>query len=454
MTEVTQHNELYPTGLPMNAGGVAVLSQFPHIEQDTYDQNRDIRNVDDLRPDIGRDPDNAAVIAEEDVVVGALERVRFFVQEKQEQLAEKIQTASLTKHTKKLGAIAATSVALLGIQATPAGEKIAEKAPVVKEVLTTPDAKAEVAVNYEIGKRYPWANAPIGSVDKYQNSVRVCSSYTTWRLEQNGVNTERLTRAITDNLYNEVIDNTPAVGAMAKVPGHEMYVENVEEIINPDGTVDYAITFSDYNSINKYGYALYTYYTNDPNPKMREYLASFKYYHFEIPNPRFDNKNDTTNPNIYLGAKYDRRSRNAITSRKAIKSGTFIRSANKQFNLTVDSGLLRLDDTKKDQDTTNDETVWQVRAPKKATQLKVELGKGKQRGKNRLIFTDDSGKRKYKSWYIGKANRLMLNNRGEIVGLKGKKPIAKTDKSIAHIALASRRAERKQAQIMRAKKQR
>ncbi len=419
MTEVTQHNELYPTGLPMSAGGVAVLSQFPHTEQDTLDPNRDIRDVDDLRPDIGRDPDNAAVIAEEDVVVGALERVRFFVQKKQEQLTEKMQHSPLTRHAKRLGAIAATSVALLGIQASPVGEKIAEKAPVptiAGDALKTPEAKAEVfydpATNSDFWLRDK--ETPLAGTDTYDAASNFdrakniglfeCAAYANFKVLENGTPNGRVLGLIGKKALRqmgEIISNTPAAGAVAidegaSKNGHAVYVEEVL----PSGKLN----LSEYNGHRPHNYFRWQMPQSTANQRYDYYIR------YDLPNPKLDRETVDIRKNYtkYMGAAYDRKSKNTITPRRNIKSDTFIRSKDRKFALVVQNGKITSYSVE------NGDSVWSIKTSKKANQLGIKLGKGKQRGKNKLVFSD--GKKVYKSWYIGRARKLTLNSGSGFAG--------------------------------------
>lgn len=299
---------------------------------------------------------------------------------------------------KRVGWVAVVGLALLAGQAFPAGEWPAAEVPVLRAALTSAQAASGIATaevarqtaKYRrIGARYPWRNAP------YSSPKRQCFAYVEWRLSLDGIDQKRYRG---HRPPGEVVDKTPAVGAVAEIPGHVMYVEYVG---------DGFIIFSDYNAPGRpfsFGVGIAALDS--------ELLKDVRYVHYELPHPRFP----AHRSEAYQGARFAKLNRNAVTVFRALISGTFIRSPNGRHNLVVEDGRISLYDAK-----AGDRVRWGVRASKRASWLRVVLGRGEMRGKNRLVF--GGGRKAFRTWHIGPATRIEIADNGRLIGRKGKRKV-------------------------------
>lgn len=480
MAEVTPYNEHYPTPGLMLGSAEAVPGQentdtllseslvnivYEHTQNKRHltDPERGARDILDPQPDIGRDPDTEAVIAEENIVVGALERVRFFVQKTQEQLTEKMRQTPLAKRARRLGAIAAIGTAtLLGIQATPAGEKIAEKIPVPRiagDALKTPEAKAAQYYDPTRDQEFSFwlrdGETALAGTDTYHAASKFnknknidafkCAAYAGFKAMENGTPSRRalfITDAKSLRQMGEVVNRTPAAGSVginenASKNGHAVYVEEVL----PNGD----LILSEYNGHRDYDYFRWQVPQSIANKK-------YQYVHFELPDPKFRTPEHLIR---YRGTSFDKWARDTISGKRPIAFGTFLQSNNSRYRVVIKRGNITAydtgDSTKQLSNTKNNDRIkWHVRANRKATQLEVKLGRGKQRGKNKLVF--GNGKKNFKVWNIGPATSVKIgDDSGELIGYKGKRKVWEAP-TIARIALASRSAARKEMRLLRKQK--
>lgn len=425
-------------------------------------------DIPDSPGDNDKTPDSTIIEAKE-ITVGALERARFFVQEKAEQTHRTLR--EIRRNSRRLltlgslGIVAATSpmMSATSVEAREPNRIVVAQAP-----YEVPGARV-----YNIGTGgYPYAEAPIGSLDAHGYNARECLSYVVWRLEQNGVDYNRietvlLTPARAEQEFEtRIIDTTPAVGSalliekntkeIEKNPAalnadpadHIVYVSAVEE--DPEhGSI---ITVEDYNSNpGGYGYSITKYYVN----KLLKMLPNSRFIHFEKPRVA---------GGIFVDTMYGGYLKNVIAASTTAESygigdSTYIKSSNGIHVLLFKDGKFR-------KYTTNDFMLqWETKSPpptKKPSQYHVSIEpiqpkakKAKQTKtsirKNKLvIWHRGKGTKKIQdaSFNIGSATVVKLENNGTIAGYRGKKKVwnAPSLNAAPRIARAAAQREERAAQ--------
>lgn len=393
-----------------------VLHLIPAEVDET--QQDELRQHEDTEPN-GWQKTEIVTNTEENIAKRALEKARVLVNRKAQ---------AFSYNARRVGTIAAASLAATGGYA--AVQEITDKLP----------AASAAEVDYGTGG-YPWAHLTPGTseVDGNGFPIRDCTSWVGHKLKSTGRDPARV---FNSDITGEIIDKNPAIGAAANTADgrHVMYVEDVTNT---------HITVSDYNGIGgPYKYGIETL------PRTHPEVQSWTYTHFELPDPRSPeekaqwNNNDSTEnessrntaDDIYANLK--KINRNIITAKRPIREGSFLESKGGQYRLVVNKGDVKLRDTE-----ANDKVKWSVKTNERATRLQIKLGKGKQRGKNTLAFSD--GKKDYKKLTIGPATKIELGVDGELVGYKGKNVVwqAKTIRAVPRVAklsmskIASKRAK-------------
>ncbi len=323
---------------------------------------------------------------------------------------------------------------LLGVAAAASA---AFAAPfVLPEVFKKPPAASAAEVNQETGG-YPWATVSPDEYDSYGLPARECYSYAVWRAAQNGTSPERAIGVVSEEAaldQYEVVDKIPAVGAVFASPGHVMYVEEINIGGDPD-----RIRVSDYNGKGgPYSYAVQIL-------SVSSLIDHGSFVHLELP---------PVANGAFAGASPDKGKKNTIGSRGILESSTYIVSPNGQFNLLLDyQGNVGMYDKEE-----GFSKLWQSNtAGSNADGLNIELSARKGRN-NRLVLwryesEDSAAHVTVKSWSIGKANRVVINDDGTISGFKGKKELWKAH-SLPAAPRAAKAAARRQARIVAARKAR
>jgi len=274
---------------------------------------------------------------------------------------------------------------------------------------------------------YPWANAPIGTLDDIEMDVRICSSYVAWKLRQNGTPAERAMWSGIPRearLHFETVNGTPAAGSAMSYDtgsptGHVVYVESVDFAA---GTM----VVSDYNgSGGAYRYGIHTMPIPDAARMARINLS---FIHYELP-PVAGGK--------FMTARrmYGRRS--MLSNRTLFEEERFIMSPNERYILMLDpTGTLALYDRQNDF-----QTKWQMKFPRKE---ELEMAIVDNRPKVKLILEEANSWKRMKSWFIGAARKIHLTNTGELAGMRGGKEVwrAATLKQVPKVARAALREAR------------
>lgn len=408
-------------------------------------------------PDIknGLAPDGAIAAEASKIIVGALERARFFVREKTIQAQETLQ--AIRKDPKKL--LALGSIGTLAAVASPVIEAAVEKTPVVRHLDKTPDAKATLygtipnVPSYESGEYqgdggYPYANAAPGTVDDMGYPVEQCAAYARWRLIQAGVDPKRaisVTNLDTYRQRGEVVDQNPAAGSMALLSTgveHAMYVEAYD-----DETGD--VWVSEWNR----GGNKYTMRKANVNDFSLDGAGNFYYVHYELPNNKFDQSQLSSVTEVkpvspvekFMGAEYDKRNKNAIT-RNPLKKGKFIQSPNGQYRLVLDKRGATL--TLWDVGEGNNDVVWSrnlTKNGKRAPSIKIKkAAKGirAQQSSTQNVLTFNSLDPEIP---VANATRIVLDDNGKFSGFRGrsKTPVWTGATDFTRISRMARVATRK-----------
>lgn len=389
--------------------------------------------------------DQGVLLEERNFVTEALHQTHSFIREK----AEDMQQGLLKVHDRlthtvvgKAGVKALAGVALFA-GGTPVVQATVEKAPLIRALDNTPEAKA-MEIPDQTPDGYPYATAPLNTQDKNGYPVRVCTSYVIWKLESVGVNPKRLWTTDLTALkeQGELVDSNPTPGSMAAFPdeSHFMYVEEVmpEKIQVTEFNADGSGRFS----------RRIIYRTPDKLPN----IGGYSFVHFEIPDhPGIKIKDNSETPPVdeteikpaetFMGAEYDKRNKNAIT-RNSLKKGTFIQSSNGQYRLVHDKRKPTL-------------TYWEVSEDGNKILWRKNISVNK--GKNPLIkirrapvntrnarlsvrqnvLTFNSLDRDIP---VANATRLVIQDDGKFVGYHGKKPVLKAVKTLTAIPRAAKAA--------------
>ncbi len=386
----------------INDGLRTLDNVLPHLRQgntvdDTVQHTAEIVTATNTIED---DQADGLTIREDEHVVGALERVRSFVKNKR----------------RLAGVVGTMGVAVLA----PAVSTQAQ------EVYDYTKPSQEEAVE-SVPDTYPLAQAPIGSLDDFGYEARTCGSFTRHMAISNGVESKRAVMTYDLNYYRkagEQLDTNPAPGSVGisvrEGGGHSVWVVAVSGD---------RVIYSEYNGRVPNGYYAWSV------SKEKASNGTYTYVHFELPNNKAGSGEKSTSPNTYLGAKYDRRNKDAVSTKRPVKEGSFIQSKDGKYRLVVNKGDIKLHDS------TDDSVAWKTRTNKQASQLQVKTGKGNQRGKNTLVF--GNRKKDYKKWNIGSATLVEVGNDGTLAGYKGNKRVWVADE----LAAVSRAAKQSMSKI-------
>lgn len=336
-------------------------------------------------------------------------------------------TTEKIRNSKVATALSVAAIALPGVLVNTGSAAAKEKNPVA---FSSHEQESQTG-------GYPWAyDDPETAMDTWGYNVRYCNPYVFWKLSTLGIPSTRFinpNNQIKSNLgewaalaqaQGDVVDQTPAAGAVAVVPnasstGHVMYVEAV------DGST---VTFSEYNGKRPFAYSKWS-ITIEQMQEMslsHPYYQNMSYIHFEIPNPRFPTQPMPEQPTLTPGEQFfvdyeqDKNNKNGVNTRNRLSRGDYIESTNKRYRLVFQNDSnITIRDRKKDYAQT-----WQSGTKGKAgRELKILKPKKGEKGlkaiSNRLVMNNASGK-PVKTWYIGPADKVRLNDDGTFSGLNSK----------------------------------
>lgn len=269
---------------------------------------------------------------------------------------------------------------------------------------------------------YPWANAPIGSEDDLGIEVRVCASYAAWRVRQDGVSVERINSGTDIRSARErfeTVDTTPAPGALAlyQKANHVAYVESVDWVSN-------TMVSSDYNgSGGSYSYGIET--VPIPGPGLRE-RTGLQYIHYELP-PVAGGK--------FIGAKRMYGQRRMLSNRTLFEEKKYIMSPNERYVMMLDpTGTLAVYDRNNDF-----QVKWSLKVTRRA---ELSMSILDNRPRVRLVLEEVKGWKRLKSWYVGAARKIQLNNTGGLSGIRGGKVVWRAA-NLAQVPKVARAAEKR-----------
>lgn len=342
----------------------------------------------------------------------ALDKASTFFREKAEAFSR------LPSTSRRIGTVAAASLAIAG--GYIGTQEATDKVPSATAAEVEPETDG-----------YPYANVPIGSLDEEGAPARECTSYVRWKYKTLGLDMERLSNW---DINGEVVNDIPAPGSMAYKPEHAMFVKSVS--LDPNSEDGGHFTVYEYNGpTGAYKFGI----RNIPISEITS--QQIKFVHFELPAP---NKAAEDKDTPYMETTLDKRNKNSITSKRSVFEGTHLVSNNGQYKLVVKRGNLKLHDTKN-----NDAVKWSASTNKSASELRVVLGKGKQRGKNTLGFSTSQTMRiagtnktvrqqqTFKKWNIGSATKVEVGDDGKLIGYKGNNRVWEA-KNIAAVPRAAK----------------
>jgi surface antigen len=271
---------------------------------------------------------------------------------------------------------------------------------------------------------YPWANAKPGGEDDVGMRVRECESYVNWKLRQKGIPVERAfhtdPRSARDNF--EVVDGTPAPGAvqLSSPPNSTGHVAYVESVDHDAGTM----VLSDYNGL---GGALQYGIGTVPIPD-EAFMARrrIRFVHFELP---------AVAGGKFINARRMSGQRRMLSNRSLFEENKFTMSPNERFILMLDpTGTLAVYDRDD-----NFRVTWQLKVKRRAELEMFILGKGR---KAKLVLEEAKSWKRLKSWYVGAARKIQLNNAGGLAGIRGGKVVWRAA-NLNQVPKVARAAERR-----------
>lgn len=267
---------------------------------------------------------------------------------------------------------------------------------------------------------YPWPNAKPGDEDDVGLPAGECESYVNWKLRQQGIPAERASQTAPRiaRAHFETVDRVPAAGSVMsyirKPPGHVAYVESVDF---EAGTM----VISDYNGLGgplRYGIGTI------PIPDAATMARLQMYFiHVELPavaGGKFVNVNQ-------YGPK------RTLSNRTGFAENRFVMSPNKRYVFLLDDeGGIAVYDRER-----NFEPKWQVRVKRNAELNMFILDN---RPKARLVLEEEKSWKRVRSWYVGAARKIQLNNAGGLSGIRGGKVVWRAA-SLRQIPKVARAAE-------------
>lgn len=406
--------ELEPRALPSLRDARAALSQVGALPLTRAFQQHEVTD-NATRAEIydtgdRRVPDGSIAIKAGEISMGALERVRFFVNEKTEQTQQKWNML----RGKKLGALLAGGA--LFVAASPIVEKLTENVPIVRELTQTPIANAAETVDYGTGG-YPWPDARRGELDPYGSPKGECSSYVLWELASHGIPSIRFAHfgqnmAKYAEAQGEIVDQVPAVGAVISWFGGDNY---------PNGHVAYIkkvegnkLTYADYNGTGgsrSYGEATVTL------DELKE--SKGRVIHFEVPVTPDTRKNILKQAGRNLG--------NYAPEGLPMDVNGHLQSKNGNYNLIMQwDGNLVLYDKKLN-------VVWESDTTGTGAR-KYKLNKGA------LSIYTDSGRIVKK--FQAKGSKLVIENNGTLNSLKPDGKVASVIASVSKNKVGSKKLQK------------
>lgn len=384
------------------------------------------------------------VLEEESFATEALHQAPSFLREKAEGMQQGLQKVHDMLTSSAAGKTAVKALAGIALfTGTPIVQAVVEKAPIVRSLDNTPEAKA-MEIPDQTPDGYPYATASRNTQDENGYPVRECTSYVIWKLESMGVNPKRLWTTDLTALkeQGELIDSNPTPGSMAVFPdgSHFMYVEEVtpEHIqvteFNVGGTGQFSRRI--------------IYRTPDELPN----IGGYSFIHFEIPDhPGIKIKDNSEAPptdeaeikpaEIFLGAEYDKRNKNAIT-RNSLKKGTFIQSSNGQYRLVHDKHKPTLTYWEVSED--GNKIIWRKNlSVNKGKNPLIKIRRAPLNARNarsavrQNVLTFNSLDRDIP---VANATRLVIEDNGKFVGYHGKKPVLRAVRTLTAIPRAAKAA--------------